>query len=96
MNYRLIKSSLLAISFTIILCAAISCGERNEKEELGAGGGGGNTTPPPVTTICAANCSAAGACGEHGGVNCPAGPDADGSVICADGYRDTSLKYQCQ
>ncbi len=33
-------------------------------------------------------------CGEHGGLNCEAGPDADGSVICRDGYRATTAMYR--
>lgn len=32
-------------------------------------------------------------CGEHGGVNCQAGTDADGSVICYDGFRDSSQRF---
>jgi hypothetical protein len=27
-------------------------------------------------------------CSSHGGINCAAGPDQDGSVICLDGFRD--------
>lgn len=34
-----------------------------------------------------------GACSWHGGVNCGAGPDWDGSVICNDGWKDSSVKY---
>lgn len=34
-----------------------------------------------------------GACSHHGGVNCGAGPDSDGSVICNDGWRDSSVGY---
>lgn len=34
-----------------------------------------------------------GACSWHGGVNCAAGPDWDGSVICNDGWRDSSVSY---
>jgi len=35
-----------------------------------------------------------GACSYHGGVNCSAGSDYDGSVICKDGWRDSSVKYK--
>ena len=34
-----------------------------------------------------------GACSWHGGVNCSAGADWDGSVICNDGWRDSSVSY---
>lgn len=34
-----------------------------------------------------------GACSSHGGVNCAAGPDADGSVICTDGWLNSSVEY---
>ena len=34
-----------------------------------------------------------GACSSHDGVNCGAGPDSDGSVICNDGWRNSSLAY---
>ncbi len=34
-----------------------------------------------------------GACSWHGGVNCSAGQDWDGSVICNDGWRDSSVSY---
>lgn len=41
-----------------------------------------------------------GACSWHGGVNCAAGADIDGSVICSDGWRDSSVSYssmaECQ
>ena len=41
------------------------------------------------------NCSGdgRGACSSHGGVYCPAGPDDDGSVICQDGWRNSSVSY---
>jgi hypothetical protein len=29
-------------------------------------------------------------------VNCSAGPDSDGSVICNDGSRESSVQYSCQ
>ena len=35
-----------------------------------------------------------GACSWHGGVNCSAGSDFDGSVVCNDGYRDSSVYYR--
>ncbi len=34
-----------------------------------------------------------GACSYHGGVSCGAGPDWDGSAICNDGWRDSSVSY---
>lgn len=34
-----------------------------------------------------------GACSWHGGVNCAAGADWDGSVICNDGWRDSSVSF---
>lgn len=32
-------------------------------------------------------------CTLHGGINCAAGADADGSVICFDGHRDAVSRY---
>ncbi len=34
-----------------------------------------------------------GACSSHGGVSCASGPDRDGSVICNDGWADSSVSY---
>ena len=34
-----------------------------------------------------------GCCSHHGGVNCSAGADSDGSVICNDGWKDSSCSY---
>ncbi|KPJ56553.1 hypothetical protein AMJ49_04560 [Parcubacteria bacterium DG_74_2] len=34
-----------------------------------------------------------GACSWHGGVNCFAGPDWDGSVICNDGWKDSTVSF---
>jgi len=34
-----------------------------------------------------------GACSGHGGVNCSAGADYDGSVICYDGWNNSSVSY---
>lgn len=34
-----------------------------------------------------------GACSHHGGVSCSQGPDSDGSVICGDGWRNSSVSY---
>ena len=42
----------------------------------------------PLTTY-----ATSGACSSHGGVNCDAGSDCDGSVICNDGWRDSSVGY---
>lgn len=40
----------------------------------------------PSTTL-------AGACSGHGGVDCSAGHDIDGSVICEDGWTESSVQY---
>lgn len=32
-------------------------------------------------------------CVDHGGINCSAGPDEDGSVVCQDGYRDAVTRF---
>lgn len=39
-----------------------------------------------------------GACSYHGGVNCTAGSDYDGSVVCNDGWRESSVLFSnsCQ
>jgi hypothetical protein len=37
--------------------------------------------------------SGSGACSSHGGVNCNAGPDWDGSATCNDGWTDSSVFY---
>lgn len=37
--------------------------------------------------------ASSGACSGHDGVNCLIGPDADGSVICKDGWRGSSVQY---
>lgn len=37
--------------------------------------------------------AASGACSSHSGVNCSAGADFDGSVICNDGWHDSSVAY---
>ncbi|MEI7462895.1 MAG: hypothetical protein WCK03_00695 [Candidatus Taylorbacteria bacterium] len=34
-----------------------------------------------------------GACSYHGGVNCSAGADTDGSAICNDGWRDSTVSF---
>ncbi|MFA5793179.1 MAG: hypothetical protein WC897_04920 [Candidatus Gracilibacteria bacterium] len=34
-----------------------------------------------------------GACSGHDGVDCSAGADLDGSVICDDGWRGSSVSY---
>ncbi len=36
---------------------------------------------------------AAGACSGHEGVNCAAGADSDGSVICTDGWKGSSVQF---
>lgn len=51
----------------------------------------------PYTTPVYAS---SGACSDHLGVNCNAGSDVDGSVICNDGWRDSSVMFldasECQ
>jgi hypothetical protein len=37
--------------------------------------------------------AASGACSGHGGVDCSAGQDSDGSVICYDGWENSSVQY---
>jgi len=94
----------LVASFTYSCGGGIGeIGENEGWESDGHGddnyGGGGVNDPgidPNTIPRCDTSCSAPGACGSHGGVDCPAGPDSDGSVICNDGYRDSSIKYQCQ
>jgi hypothetical protein len=46
----------------------------------------------PILNINIASASS-GACSYHGGVNCSAGADIDGSIICADGWTDSSVSY---
>lgn len=48
-----------------------------------------------TSSFCESECASRGACSWHGGVNCVAGPDIDGSVICNDGWRDSSVQYLC-
>lgn len=45
-----------------------------------------------VMTLGTANATT-GACSGHGGVACNLGADTDGSVICLDGWRGSSVKY---
>jgi hypothetical protein len=33
-------------------------------------------------------------CAEHGGIDCQAGADSDGSVVCTDGFRDAVARYR--
>lgn len=33
-------------------------------------------------------------CARHGGINCQAGPDTDGSVLCFDGYEHASARFR--
>jgi hypothetical protein len=33
-------------------------------------------------------------CDKHGGVNCQAGPDKDGSVICLDGFTEATARFR--
>ncbi len=33
-------------------------------------------------------------CENRGGIDCRAGPDGDGSVICNDGFKDATIRYR--
>lgn len=33
-------------------------------------------------------------CDKHGGINCQAGPDKDGSVVCFDDYREATARFK--
>jgi hypothetical protein len=46
-----------------------------------------------VEIYCGTPQSGSGACSYHGGVNCSTGPDIDGSVVCNDGWRDSTVSY---
>lgn len=70
------------LSITLVLGSCSSGGDSG-----GSTGGGG--------TLCTDNCASQGACSSHQGVNCAAGPDSDGSVICNDGWRNSTVKYSC-
>lgn len=76
-------SGLAALSCLLIGLVLSSC----------SGGGGGSTGGGGA--ICADCDSKQGACSSHQGVNCSAGRDKDGSVICNDGWRDSTVQYQC-
>lgn len=39
------------------------------------------------------NNSGSGACADHGGVNCSAGAQPNGDVVCADGWRGSTVPY---
>lgn len=45
-----------------------------------------------ILNINVANATS-GACSYHGGVSCSAGADTDGSIICNDGWTDSSVSY---
>jgi hypothetical protein len=62
--------------------------------EVSAGGASASASFE-VRELCSSGCAGASACFGHGGVNCGAGPDNDGSVICNDGFRDSSAQYLC-
>ncbi len=49
-----------------------------------------------LSTPIFASASTQGTCSWHGGVNCSAGSDWDGSAICSDGWRDSSEKFYSQ
>lgn len=37
-------------------------------------------------------------CDKHGGIDCASGPDTDGSVLCLDGFKNSSARFRfsCQ
>jgi hypothetical protein len=37
-------------------------------------------------------------CDKHGGIDCSSGPDGDGSVVCLDGFKNSSTRFRfsCQ
>ncbi len=45
------------------------------------------------STTSPAHAASSGACSGHNGVNCLAGHDTDGSVICNDGWKNSSVQY---
>ncbi len=53
-----------------------------------------------ITFLPAITLAISGDCSWHGGINCSIGSDFDGSVICNDGWKDSSDKYteaiECQ
>ncbi len=46
-----------------------------------------------LTNIPTINAAGSGACSGHNGVSCSAGADTDGSVICNDGWTDSSVQF---
>ncbi|MBF0291968.1 MAG: fibronectin type III domain-containing protein, partial [Nitrospinae bacterium] len=66
----------------------------NRPTQGGSGGGssGGSSGGGQICDPCD---SGQGACSDHGGVNCSAGQDSDGSVICNDGWLDSTVQYSC-
>lgn len=53
--------------------------------------------PAELPKIMKANMSAPSgkliSCEKHGGINCQAGADADGSVVCYDGFKNASPRF---
>lgn len=87
----MLKNIFASACFVAALSLAIACGEEDDDDY----GGNGGTLPKPPTIVCDTNCAVPGACADHGGVDCSVGPDIDASVICNDGYKDSSIKYNC-
>lgn len=80
---KLLNITLFSLSILLASCSNGSDGD-------------GNSTGDSAV-ICEENCtSVTRACMGHGGVNCAAGPDTDGSVICVDGWRNSNVDYVCQ
>ena len=78
-SLKIIKLIIPSFAFLLI----ISCS--------GGGNDGGSGT---ATSSSSSNgCASEGACSDHGGVNCDAGPDTDGSVVCNDGWTGSTVQY---
>lgn len=88
---------LILLAAALVLLAACKETEYPHYVYPDDGSGGTGFTPFPVTpaATCSTNCSSSGACSSHGGVNCLAGADVDGSVICVDGWLESTVAYHC-
>lgn len=75
---------ILIVGFMLVTCNPSSSDDNNST--------GNNNTPSETCGECY---TTQGACSHHNGVNCSAGADDDGSVICNDGWRDSSVSYSC-
>lgn len=101
-TYRSIKDLLvLTLSFS---CISFASGEPVFKSNSPTGKSPMYTTkpssqsqpanlPPIVRTDSQGKTFVRQTCHSHGGIDCGAGPDKDGSVICYDKYRDTGERF---